>query len=151
MQIKLSPSILSADFANLERDIKIAVDAGAEYDETLMDRLRLDFKYAGYEFPAIVYWNLNATNTGAPDTIRDNVAMVSGYSPRILRAVFSSDYSSVTRPVQLNPLEVMEHALAPIRAVLNLSRLAPLPRALARSVSNRTRGKSCRWPGRNLE
>lgn len=31
MQIKLSPSILSADFANLERDIKIAVDAGAEY------------------------------------------------------------------------------------------------------------------------
>ena len=29
--IKLSPSILSADFANLERDIKIAVDAGAEY------------------------------------------------------------------------------------------------------------------------
>ena len=31
MTIKLSPSILSADFANLARDIKIAVDAGAEY------------------------------------------------------------------------------------------------------------------------
>lgn len=31
MKIKLSPSILSADFANLARDIKIAVDAGAEY------------------------------------------------------------------------------------------------------------------------
>lgn len=31
MTIKLSPSILSADFANLERDIKVAVDAGAEY------------------------------------------------------------------------------------------------------------------------
>ena len=31
MKIKLSPSILSADFANLERDIKQAVDAGAEY------------------------------------------------------------------------------------------------------------------------
>lgn len=122
-------------------------DAGAEYDETLMDRLRLDFKYAGYEFPAIVYWNLNATNTGAPDTIRDNVAMVSGFSPRILRAVFSSDYSlAARRSRQLNPLEVMEHALAPIRAVLNLSRWAPLPRALARSVSNRTRGKSCRLP-----
>lgn len=29
--IKLSPSILSADFANLQRDIAIAVDAGAEY------------------------------------------------------------------------------------------------------------------------
>lgn len=31
MEIKLSPSILSADFANLARDIKIATDAGAEY------------------------------------------------------------------------------------------------------------------------
>lgn len=31
MDIKLSPSILSADFANLERDMKTAVDAGAEY------------------------------------------------------------------------------------------------------------------------
>ena len=31
MELKLSPSILSADFANLARDIKIATDAGAEY------------------------------------------------------------------------------------------------------------------------
>ena len=31
VMIKLSPSILSADFANLERDIAIAVNAGAEY------------------------------------------------------------------------------------------------------------------------
>lgn len=31
MKIKLSPSILSADFANLARDVKAAVDAGAEY------------------------------------------------------------------------------------------------------------------------
>ncbi|RKJ75137.1 ribulose-phosphate 3-epimerase [Butyricicoccus sp. 1XD8-22] len=31
MEIKLSPSILSADFANLSRDVKTAVDAGAEY------------------------------------------------------------------------------------------------------------------------
>lgn len=29
--IKLSPSILSADFANLERDIRTAVEAGADY------------------------------------------------------------------------------------------------------------------------
>lgn len=31
MKIKLSPSILSADFANLAHDIKVVVDAGAEY------------------------------------------------------------------------------------------------------------------------
>lgn len=31
MKIKLCPSILSADFANLARDVKLAVDAGADY------------------------------------------------------------------------------------------------------------------------
>ena len=31
MKIKLCPSILSADFANLARDVKLATDAGAEY------------------------------------------------------------------------------------------------------------------------
>lgn len=31
MEIKLAPSILSADFANLGRDVKAAVNAGAEY------------------------------------------------------------------------------------------------------------------------
>lgn len=121
-------------------------DAGAEYNETLMDRLRLDFKYAGYEFPAIVYWNLNATNTGAPDTIRDNVAMVSGYSPRILRAVFSGDCSSAARSMQLSPMEVMENALAPIRDALDFTNLQALPRALARAIENKTRGTSYRSP-----
>ena len=120
-------------------------DAGAEYDETLMDRIRLQFKYAGYEFPAIVYWNLDATNTGSPDSVRDNVAMVSGYSPRILRAVFSGDAQAASRRIRLDPLEVMENALAPIRSVLNLSRLLVLPRALARAIENKGRGTSYRW------
>ena len=29
--IKLSPSILSADFANLERDVRVIADAGCDY------------------------------------------------------------------------------------------------------------------------
>lgn len=119
-------------------------DAGAEYDETLMDRLRLDFKYAGYEFPAIVYWNLNATNTGSADPVHDNVAMVSGFSPRILRAVFSGDVQTASRCIRLNPQEVMENALAPIRSLLDTSHLSPLPRALAHAVCNVTRGLSYR-------
>lgn len=119
-------------------------DAGAEYDETLMDRLRLDFKYAGYEFPAIVYWNLNAVNTGSPDSVRDNVALVSGFFPRILRAVFSGDVQTASRCIRLNPQEVMENALAPIRAALNLTRLRVLPRALARAIIKKARGTSYR-------
>lgn len=119
-------------------------DAGAEYSETLLDRLRLDFKYAGYEFPAIVYWNLDATNTGSPDSVHDNVAMVSGFSPRILRAVFSRDVQGASPHIRLNPQEVMENALAPIRSLLDTSHLSPLPRVLAHAVCNVTRGLSYR-------
>lgn len=119
-------------------------DAGAEYDETLMDRIRLQFKYAGYDFPAVIYWNLDAANTGSPDSVHDNVAMVSGFSPRILRAVFSGDVQGASRHIRLNPQEVMENALAPIRSLLDTSHLSPLPRVLAHAVCNVTRGLSYR-------
>ncbi len=119
-------------------------DAGAEYDETLMDRIRLEFKYAGYDFPSVIYWNLNATNTGAADSLHDTVAMVSGFSPRILRTVFSGDIQTESRRIHPDPQEVMENALVPIRSVLNLSRLTIFPCSLARTVSNRTRGVSYR-------
>ncbi len=119
-------------------------DAGAEYDETLMDRIRLQFKYAGYDFPAVIYWNLDAANTGSPDSVHDNVAMVSGFSPRILRAVFSGDVQGASRHIRLNPQAVMENALAPIRSLLDTSHLSPLPRVLAHAVCNVTRGLSYR-------
>lgn len=87
-------------------------DEGAYYDITLMDELRLRYKYAGYEFPAIVYWNLCATNTGVEDSAMDNCALISGYSPRLLQAVFAGsagDYNEPV-PIKLNPLEVMARA-----------------------------------------
>ena len=46
---------------------------------------------AGYERPTLVYWN-TAGYAGAPATIRDEtVALVSGFSPSVLQALFSSD------------------------------------------------------------
>ena len=119
-------------------------DAGAEYNETLMDRLRLEYKYAGYEFPAVVYWNLDATNTGSPDSTLDRVAMVSGFSPRILKSVFCGMSVGRGKPLPLNPVATMEHALAPIRACLDTTLLRPLSRVLARALYNKDRGKSTR-------
>ena len=119
-------------------------DSGAEYNETLMDRLRLDFKYAGYAFPSVIYWNLNAVNIGSPDSLHDNVALVSGFSPRILRAVFSGERICPDKKIRLSPRGIMATALAPIRSLLDTSHLHPLPRVFAHASFNRTRGDSYR-------
>ena len=119
-------------------------DSGAEYNETLMDRLRLDFKYAGYAFPSVIYWNLNAVNTGSPDSLHDNVALVSGFSPRILRAVFSGERICPDKKIRLSPRSIMATALAPIRSLLDTSHLHPHPRVFAHASFNRTRGDSYR-------
>jgi len=49
------------------------------------------WKKAGYNIPKIVYWN-TAGYAGSPDTIdNNNIALVSGFSPSILKSIFSGD------------------------------------------------------------
>lgn len=119
---------------------------GAYCDISLMDELRLRYKYAGYEFPAIVYWNLAATNTGVVASALDNCALVSGYSPRLLQAIFAggrADFSAETAP-GLNPEAVMERALAPFRKMVDPAVLPTVPAVLAAADHNPTRGESAR-------
>ncbi len=115
-------------------------DAGANYDVTLMDELRAQFKYAGYAFPGVVYWNLAATDTGVAD--KENCALVSGFSPLILRAVLACRTDEAR--AALEPLAVMEAALAPLRERVDTSALVPLPPALARQNLDSARGCSAR-------
>lgn len=121
-------------------------DSGAYCDITLMDELRLRYKYAGYEFPAIVYWNLDATNTGVAASALDNCALVSGFSPRLLKAVFDGNVSDFreAKPVKLDPLVVMENALAPIREMVDSTVLPRIPNILATADFNPTRGATTR-------
>ncbi len=115
-------------------------DMGANYNVTLMDELRAQYKYAGYGFPAVVYWNLCATNTGVAD--KENCALVSGYSPHILKAVLACRADEAR--AALEPLAVMQAALEPLRARVDTSALAALPPALARQELNGSRGTSAR-------
>ncbi len=119
---------------------------GAYCDITLMDELRLRYKYAGYVFPAIVYWNLDASNTGVADSELENCALVSGYSPRLLQAIFAEDAANYNESVtpKLNPVEVMERALAPIREMVDTSVLPAVPPVLAAADHNPSRGVSVR-------
>ena len=65
-----------------------------------------EFEKAGYDFPKIVFWNLDA-HFGTPAQCSDNsVAMVSGYSPSIMKAVLNAE--------EFNPISVMMEALKDI-------------------------------------
>jgi len=62
---------------------------------------------AGYSIPKIIYWN-TAGYAGSPDTIDStNTALVSGFSPAILKAIFSGTDLSA-KGVMLRALEKYE-------------------------------------------
>ena len=76
---------------------------GVEGDDTETRKALNLWKEAGYDIPKIVYWN-TAGYAGSPDTALGNdVALISGFSPAILKAVFSGE--------DFSPMAVMLRAL----------------------------------------
>jgi hypothetical protein len=66
--------------------------SGKEHNEMSETEVALDqWKQEGYSIPQIVYWN-TAGYAGQPATIKhNNVALVSGFSPSILKAIFEAE------------------------------------------------------------
>ncbi|KAJ6512564.1 hypothetical protein C8R45DRAFT_1087716 [Mycena sanguinolenta] len=99
--------------------------------ETNHDAIEREFKAAGYEVPEIVYWNLSSYNTMEVLADRKGVAMMSGFSPSMLKVFMGeeetvepepepepesegSDRVSVAQKVkeEFNPLNMMFKALS---------------------------------------
>ena len=92
---------------------------------TFMQHMKQRFADAGYTMPAIVYWNVRASECGMFQERfeGENVAMVSGYSPSLFEAVIrGTDYvteeivteTGETKTVvkqTINPMEVMLRTL----------------------------------------
>ena len=73
---------------------------------THFSHMKEEYEKAGYELPKIVFWNL-ASHYGTPTKCSDDsVAMVSGYSPSIMKAILNAE--------EFNPLSIMMEALEPI-------------------------------------
>ena len=74
--------------------------------QTHFSHMEEEYEKAGYDFPKIVFWNLDA-HFGTPAKCSDSsVAMVSGYSPSIMKAVLNAE--------EFNPISVMMEALKDI-------------------------------------
>lgn len=73
---------------------------------THYESIKMKYKEAGYELPQLIFWNLrsSSTNPNYPATLLNtNVALLSGFSPAIIKAVLEVD--------DLSPMAVMIKAI----------------------------------------
>lgn len=66
------------------------------FDDTAMQMIERKFEQAGYAVPQIVFWNLNASDNVPVKSDKSGVALVSGFSPAIVKALLAADMSDFT-------------------------------------------------------
>ena len=70
---------------------------------TQMDGIEEMYKDAGYKVPQVVFWNLNYRGNVPVTYDNANTALVSGFSPSIIKPIIEAD--------DLSPVKVMMKAL----------------------------------------
>lgn len=66
-------------------------DQCARFDDSAMEMIRRKFTTAGYEVPQVVFWNLNAHDNAPVKFNEQGVALVSGFSPSIMKSILAAD------------------------------------------------------------
>ena len=66
------------------------------YDDSAMKMIQRKYKDAGYEVPQVVFWNLNAADNVPVKFDTKGVALVSGFSPSIMKSVLAADMEGFT-------------------------------------------------------
>ena len=66
------------------------------FDHSAMEMIRHKYETAGYKVPAIVFWNLNSADNVPVKHDASGVALVSGFSPSIVKSVLSADMDEFT-------------------------------------------------------
>lgn len=80
--------------------------------ETMVEQSLKGWDNAGYKRPKIVYWNL-VPYGGQPDTVDSkDIALVSGFSPSILKAILACDDFS-PRAIMMETLKKYENVVKP--------------------------------------
>lgn len=65
-------------------------------DATANSMIKKMYKDAGYKVPGVVYWNLNAHDNVPVKADKDGVALVSGFSPAIVKSVLAADLDKMS-------------------------------------------------------
>jgi hypothetical protein len=65
-------------------------DSCVRFDDSAMEMIRRKYSAAGYDMPNIVFWNLRASDNVPTTFDQRGVALISGYSPSIMKTVLAS-------------------------------------------------------------
>jgi len=68
----------------------------ARFDHSAMQMIEHKFREAGYDVPQIVFWNLNSSGNVPVEFDKSGAALVSGFSPAIVKSVLSADLEEFT-------------------------------------------------------
>lgn len=80
-------------------------DACVRFDDSAIQMIRRKYEVAGYKVPAIVFWNIKAGGNAPVEYNEKGVALVSGFSPAIMKSILASDFNT------MNPRSVMLETL----------------------------------------
>lgn len=71
-------------------------DQCTDFDHSAMESFEHKYAEAGYELPQIVFWNLNASGNVPVKADKSGVALVSGFSPAVMKSLLNSDPDNFT-------------------------------------------------------
>lgn len=72
-------------------------DQCVRHDDSAIEMIERKYSAAGYEVPRVVFWNLNAAYGNTPVRFdKEGTALVSGFSPAIMKAIFSDNLKGFT-------------------------------------------------------
>lgn len=71
-------------------------NACVRHDHSAIEMIRHKYNEAGYTMPAIVFWNLNSKDNVPVSADARGVALVSGFSPAIVKSVLTADTDKFT-------------------------------------------------------
>jgi hypothetical protein len=67
-----------------------------KYDDSAIEMIARKYAEVGYAMPKVVFWNLNASGNAPVKFDKSGTAMVSGFSPAIVKPLLSGDMENFT-------------------------------------------------------
>ena len=71
-------------------------DACTRHDDSAIEMIGRKYAEAGYTMPQVVFWNLNAADNVPVKMNQSGTALVSGFSPAIVKSILSADVEQFT-------------------------------------------------------
>jgi hypothetical protein len=113
LDIAVSNKVLQEDMPQILLILSdMQFDQCAIYDDSAMQSIERQYKKAEYAIPKIVFWNLCNRGENIPVSYnKDGVAVVSGFSPTIMKAILKNGKNFNPRSTMLSVVDSQRYRL----------------------------------------